>query len=106
MSLLCRALSRVILRLHLHRECSGEGESNKLKHTPPAPHEAMCEICIQSFINLFICHAWVISSCVESSVVLALKKGGENCDLCSINHSPAPWLPVITHVCNYRIFVL
>jgi len=41
MSLLCRALSRVILRLHLHRECSGEGEGNKLKHTPPAPHSVL-----------------------------------------------------------------
>ena len=91
MSLLCRALSRVILRLHLHRECSGEGEGNKLKHTPPAPQEAMCEICIQSFINLFICYAWVILVCKVLCCV-SFEKGGGNCDLCSINHSPALWL--------------
>lgn len=52
MFLLCRALARVILRLHLHKGCSREGD--KLMQTPPAPQEAMCEICIPSFIELFI----------------------------------------------------
>lgn len=91
MSPLCKALSRVILRLHLHRECSREGEGNKLKHTPPAPQESMCEIYIQSFINLFICCAWVILVCKVLCCV-SFEKGGGSCDLCSINHSPAPWL--------------
>lgn len=86
MSLLCRALSRVILRLHLHRECSREGEGNKLKHTPAVPQEAMCEIYIQSFINHFICYAWVISVCN------ALKREPEAV-ICSVNRSPPPRLP-------------
>lgn len=86
MSLLCRALSRVILRLHLHTECSREGEGNKLKHTPPVPQEAMCEIYIQSFINHFICCAWVISVCN------ALKREPEAV-ICSVNRSPPPRLP-------------
>lgn len=86
MSLLCRALSRVILRLHLHTECSREGEGNKLKHTPPVPQEAMCEIYIQSFINHFICCAWVISLCN------ALKREPEAV-ICSVNRSPPPRLP-------------
>lgn len=105
MSLLCRALSCVILRLHLHRECSGEGESNKLKRTTPAPQEAMCEICIQSFINLFICYAWVILMCkVLCCVSFEKEKKTVICVLLIIVQRCG--CPVITHVCNYRVFVL
>lgn len=39
-----RALSCVILRLHLQRECSGEGDGCVVKRTPPVPREATCEM--------------------------------------------------------------
>lgn len=71
MSLLGGALSCVILRLHLHRECSGEGEGNMLKYTPPAPQEAMCEM--YSVFHQALSAAHELSLCAKSSVVLALK---------------------------------
>lgn len=103
-SVLCRALSHVILRLHLHRESSREVEGNKLKHTPPAPQGAMCEICIQSFINLFICYAWVILVCKVLCCV-SFEKGEETVICVLLIIVQLHGCPVITHVYYYRAFV-
>lgn len=97
MFLLCRALARVILRLHLHKGCSREGECYKLMHTPPAPQEAMCEICISSFINLFICGAG-LSSCGTSSAVLDLKTEEETMIFVLLIIVHVHDCPVTTHV--------
>lgn len=65
------------------RESQGTGAQLHLHHKRQRVK------CIQSFINLFICNRLVI---LESKVLccVSFEKGRGNCDLCSINHSPAP----------------
>lgn len=47
-----------------------------------------------------------LSSCVKSSVVLALKKEEEAVICVLLIIVQLRGCPVITHVCNYRVFVL
>lgn len=54
-------------------------------------HKRLRVKCIQSFINLFICNGLVILECKVLCCV-SFEKGRGNCDLCAINHSPAPLL--------------
>lgn len=94
------------LRLHLHRECSREGEGNKLKHTLHLHHKRRCVKYVFSLSSTSLSATHGLSLCVKSSVVLALKKEEETVICVLLIIVQLRGCPVITHVCNYRVFVL
>lgn len=69
-------------------------------------HKRRCVKYVFSLSSTSLSATHGLSSCVKSSVVLALKKEEETVICVLLIIVQIRGCPVITHVCNYRIFVL